>query len=65
LIADAESSLLVPPLASMAGHLRQVAVSDLNTPRFAAGSPLVILVPPAGVDDGIVSERPPLAVLRL
>ena len=65
LIADAESSLLVPPLATMASQLRQVASSDLNTPRFAVGSPLVILVLPVGVDDGTRSERPPLAVLRL
>jgi hypothetical protein len=65
LIADAESSLLVPPQASRARQLRQAALSDLNTRHFAAGSPLITLVSRVGVDAGTGSERPPLAVLRL
>src|ERR1700680_3539903 len=51
LIADAESSLLVPPLASMARQLRQVALSDLDPPHFDVPRPLVIFVPPVGSDD--------------
>jgi hypothetical protein len=65
LIADAESSLLVPPLASRARQLRQAAMSDLNTPRFDAGSLLLSLVPPVDLDQGAGSERPPIAILRL
>src|ERR1700681_287665 len=64
LIVDAESSLLVPPLASMARQLRQVALSDLDTPRFAVSRPLVILVPPVGSDD-IGTAPLPSTTLRL
>jgi hypothetical protein len=65
LLADAVSSLLVLPLASMAGQLRQVALSDLNTPYFVVRSPLVILVPPVGSNAITGTERVLSAILRL
>jgi hypothetical protein len=64
LIADAEWSLLVPPLPRVARQLRQVALSDLDTTHFAITWPLVILVPPVG-SDGIDTAPPPSTTLRL
>jgi hypothetical protein len=65
LIAEAVSSLLVPPLARMARQLRQIASSDLNTPHFAQRSPLATLVPPVDSHDGTRTTRLPSAPLRL
>jgi hypothetical protein len=63
LIVDAESSLLVPPVARMARLLKQAALADLNTPQFGFRPPLVILVPPVG-SDRPDTVRPPSTPLR-
>jgi hypothetical protein len=65
LIADAVSSLLVPPLARMAWQVRQIASSDLNTPHFAQRSPLATLVPLVDLHDGTRAQRLPSPPLRL
>jgi hypothetical protein len=57
LIADAMSSLLVPPLARMATQLRRIASSDLNTPHLAVRSRLVALVPLVDSHDRTGTER--------
>jgi hypothetical protein len=64
-LAEGVSSLLVLPLARVAPQLRQVALSDLNTPYFAFRSLLVVLVAPLGSDDVTGAERVLSANLRL